>query len=73
MEMIFRLEGIDCGVCAGKIESKIKKLKGVSDTNFNLIMEKLVVSFEKEPTEELISEINKICKKVEPNCSLSEF
>lgn len=73
MKKIFRLEGVDCGVCAAKIESKINKLKGVEEANFNLLLEKLVVEFKEEPTDELLAEIKKTCEKVEPDCELSDF
>lgn len=73
MEKKFLLEGIDCGVCGAKIEKRVSKLKGVKSASFNLISEKLIVELDGEVSEELFSQIEKECKKVEGSCKLSDY
>ncbi|WP_209452959.1 heavy metal translocating P-type ATPase [Thermoanaerobacterium butyriciformans] len=64
----FLLEGLDCAVCAAKIEDNVKKIDGICNANVDLINTKLTVELEDINK---INDINKIIKKVvkdvEPN------
>ena len=37
MRKSFKLDEIDCAVCAGKLEDAIKKLDGVTDAKVNFL------------------------------------
>ena len=41
MRKVFKLDEIDCAVCAGKLEDAIKKLDGVQDAKINFLTQKL--------------------------------
>ncbi len=54
MKKSFKLENLDCAACAAKMEEAIKKVPGIVDANVNTIM----------------TEIKKVCKKIEPDCTI---
>ena len=43
MRKVFKLDEIDCAVCAGKLEDAIKKLDGVQDAKINFLTQKLTL------------------------------
>lgn len=69
----FLLEGLDCAVCAAKIEDNVKKIDGICNANVDLVNTKLTVELEDINN---INDINKIIKKVvkdvEPNIHISD-
>lgn len=69
----FLLEGLDCVVCAAKIEDDVKKIDGICNAKVDLINTKLTVELEDINK---INDINKIIKKVvkdiEPNIHISD-
>lgn len=46
----FRVEGMDCGACALKIENGLKRLPGVSDINVNYGLETLSLALDEDRT-----------------------
>ncbi|KAF9113506.1 hypothetical protein BGX30_006928, partial [Mortierella sp. GBA39] len=60
------LEGLDCANCAMKIEDGVRKMDGVSSCSVNFV--KQTLTFESsEDQGQLISEISKKIKKLEPH------
>ena len=49
-ELKLRIEGMDCGACALKIENGLKRLPGVSDINVNYGLETLSLVFDEDRT-----------------------
>jgi Zn2+/Cd2+-exporting ATPase len=45
-----RIEGMDCGACALKIENALKRLPGVSDVNVNYGLQSLTLAFDEDRT-----------------------
>ena len=45
-----RVEGMDCGACAVKIENGLKRLPGVSDINVNIGLETLSLALDEDRT-----------------------
>lgn len=70
MKKIFKIEELDCAHCAAKMEEEIKKIKGVIDADINFLAEKLVLEAEDELFDSVVSEVIKVCKKVEPDCNI---
>ena len=68
MKKIFKLENLGCASCAAKMEDKIKKLKGVKDVSINFITQKLTIEASDELFEEVVSNAEKICRRIEPDC-----
>ena len=70
MKKKFKLEDLDCANCAAKMEAAIKKLPGVEEANVSFMMQKLTVTADEGRFEEIMDQIEKACKKVEPDCRI---
>ena len=69
MKKSYKLENLDCAVCAQKIENKVKKLDGIEDVNVSFMLSKMTVGYKDNvDVEEKYAQILKVCKKVEPDC-----
>ena len=66
----FKLIDLDCANCAAKMEAAIKKLPGVEEANVSFMMRKLTVTADEGRFEEIMDQIEKACKKVEPDCRI---
>ena len=74
MKKVYSIEGIDCANCAAKIEDKINKIKEIEEANLNFMMEKLSIEFKvstDEEAEEVMQQVRKIVKKMEPDAVIS--
>lgn len=74
MKKIYSIEGIDCANCAAKIEDKINRIKNIEEANLNFMMEKLSIEFKAstdEEVEEIMEEVRKLVKKLEPDAVIS--
>lgn len=68
------LEGLDCANCANKIEAKVNKLEYVAEANMNFSVSKLTIKLkENAEREEIISEVKKIVKELEPDVVIKEY
>lgn len=68
MRKVFKLEDLDCANCAAKMERNILKIKGVNEANVSFINQKMMIDADDERFEEIMDEVVKVCKKVEPDC-----
>ncbi|AGB20068.1 heavy metal translocating P-type ATPase [Thermoanaerobacterium thermosaccharolyticum] len=69
----FLLEGLDCAVCAAKIEDNVKKIDGICNANVDLINTKLTVELEDiNKINDINKAIKKVIKDVEPNIHISD-
>ena len=66
----FKLIDLDCANCAAKMETAIKKLPGVEDAAVSFMTQKLTVTADEGRFEEIMDQIEKTCKKVEPDCRI---
>lgn len=74
MKKVYSIEGIDCANCAAKIEDKINKMKNIEEVNLNFMIEKLSIEFKvstDEDVEEIMDEVRKLVKKLEPDAVIS--
>lgn len=67
MKKSFRLDGLCCANCASKIEREVGKLDGVTSTNVNFMTTKMVIEGEDEKIPDIITQAEKIIKKIEPD------
>ncbi|MDR1629862.1 MAG: cation transporter [Oscillospiraceae bacterium] len=67
MKRAFRLEGLDCAVCASKIETGVRAIAGVSAAQLNFMTARLVIEGDDANVEDIISKMKKIVKKVDPD------
>lgn len=70
MRKRFDLLDLDCANCAAKMEAAIKKIDGVNDATVSFLTQKLTVDAEDSRFEEILKQIVKACKKVEPDCTI---
>ncbi len=70
MKKRFDLLDLDCANCAAKMEAAIKKIDGVNDATVSFLTQKLTVDAEDSRFEEILKQIVKVCKKVEPDCTI---
>lgn len=70
MKKKFRMQDLDCAHCAAKMEEAIKKVEGVNDASISFMTQKLMVDAEESRFDDIMDEIVKICRKVEPDCRI---
>ncbi len=71
MKKFFKLEDLDCALCAEKMQDGVKKVIGVKDVSVSFMAQKMTIEFEDEANEkEVIEEVVKVCKKIEPDCTI---
>ena len=68
----FILEDLDCAHCAAKIEEAVADIKGVTKSTVTFLTQKLVVECDDSMSSDLIKDIKKIVKKVEPDVTVVE-
>lgn len=66
----YKLENLDCANCAAKMEAAIKKIDGVNDATVSFMTQRLTLDAPEERLEEILKEVVKVCKRVEPDCRI---
>ena len=67
MRKTYKLIDLDCAHCAAKMEAAIQKIDGVSEASVSFLTQKLTVEAEDSRFEEIMKQVVKACKKVEPD------
>lgn len=71
MKKVYNLEDLDCANCARKMEDAIKKVDGVKDCSVNFLTQKMTIDFEETAdVKQVMKNIVKVCKRVEPDCTI---
>jgi len=70
MKKKFKMVDLDCANCAAKMENAIRKIDGVLDANVSFMAQRLTVEAEDSRFEEIMDQIVKTCKRVEPDCQI---
>mgnify|MGYP001213205676 FL=1 len=70
MKKRFKLVDLDCANCAAKMEDAIKKVDGVKDATVSFVMQKMTVEADEARLDDIMKEIVKVCKRVEPDCEI---
>lgn len=70
MKKRFKLVDLDCANCAAKMEDAIKKVDGVKDATVSFVMQKMTVEADDAHFDDIMKEIVKVCKRVEPDCEI---
>ena len=66
----FNLIDLDCANCAAKMETAIKKIAGVEDASVSFMTQKMTIQADPERFEEIMDQVVKACRKVEPDCPI---
>ena len=70
MKKSYKIE-VDCAACALKMEEAAKKISGVTDATVGFMTQKMKVEFEENANvDQVMQEIKKACKRVEPDCEV---
>lgn len=70
MKKIYKLEDLDCANCAAKMEEAIKKISGVENASVSFFAQKLTIEAPDDKLDAIMKEVVKVCKKVEPDCTI---
>ena len=70
MKKTFKMRDLDCANCAAKMEAAIKKLDGVHDATVSFMTQKLTLDADDARFDEILQQAAKVCKKVEPDCTI---
>ena len=70
MKKSFKLEDLDCANCAQKMEDGIKKIDGVQDASVSFLMQKTTVTAPDERFDDIMKEVVKTCRRIEPDCKI---
>lgn len=70
MKKNFKIENLDCGNCAAKMESAINKIDGVTSCTISFMTQKMALEIVGDDLESLIPNIEKAIKKVDRGCKL---
>ena len=70
MRRATKIVGLDCAACAAKLENEIKKIDGVSNVSISFLTQRIVLDIDDGKAENVIREIKRVCKKVEPDAEI---
>ena len=70
MKKVFKLIDLDCAHCAQKMQDGIAKLDGVNKVEVNVLTQKLTLDADDARFDEIVKEAVKVCKKIEPDCTI---
>ena len=70
MKKVYKLEDLDCANCAAKMERAVAKIEGVSSIHISFITQKMIIELDETKADEIIREVIKTCKRVEPDCTI---
>ena len=70
MKKTYKIE-VDCANCANLMENAARKTEGVQNATVNFMTQKMIVEFDegRQPAE-VMANVVKACKKVEPDCEI---
>lgn len=71
MKKTYQLTDLDCANCAAKMETAIKKIDGVSDASVSFMTQKMTVDADDSRFDEIMKQVVKACKNVEPDCVIN--
>ena len=70
MKKTYKIE-VDCANCANLMEDAARKTEGVASATVNFMTQKMIVEFEDgKDSKEVMKNVLKACKKVEPDCEV---
>lgn len=70
MKKKYRIENLDCGHCAAKLEEALQKINGVTSAKVNFITSKVTLEIEDDKAESVLEQVMKVTKKTLPDVTL---
>ena len=71
MKKQYKMENLDCANCAAKMEAAIQKLEGVRSASVSFMAQKLTLEADETRLDEIMKQVVRVCKKVEPDCVIN--
>ena len=69
MKKVYKLQNLDCAVCAAKMEKAVGKLDGVQNASVNFLAQRMTVEAEGDP-DALLELIRQAIRRVESDCKV---
>lgn len=63
----YKVQNLDCANCAAKLERALSKIDGVNSAGVNFFAQKITLDIADDRSVEVIADVRKTCKKVEPD------
>ena len=70
MKKVIAMQDLDCANCAAKMEQAINKIDGVHNCTINFMLQRMTLEMDDDRATEIIDQIKKAIKKIEPDCRL---
>ena len=70
MKRSYKLEGLDCAVCAAKMERAVRKVDGVRGAAVSFLAGRLTVEADDGAFDEVMEKVVHTCRRVEPGCTV---
>lgn len=70
MKKVYKMLDLDCANCAAKMERHILKIEGVSNASVSFMGQRLSIEADDDRFEEIMTQVEKACKKIEPDCRI---
>lgn len=70
MKKVIQMRNLECAHCASKMEQQIAKLDGVNSVTISFMTQKMTLDCDESKILEIILQAKKICRKIEPDCTL---
>lgn len=68
----YRIEELDCANCAAKLEDKIRRIPQVRSVTVNFFTQQLVLEVADEEFDQVLQQVRKIIRRLEPGCVIVE-
>lgn len=70
MKKVFKLDEVDCAVCASNMEAGIRKIKGVESAVVSYVTQKLLIECAEEELGRILDEAQRVIKRIDPRCRI---
>ena len=72
MKKTIKLLDLDCGHCAAKIETAVKKIDGVTNVSVNFMNQKMILEAPDDKFDAILTEAKALIKKIEPDVTVKD-
>ncbi len=70
MRKTLQLDGLDCAVCAAKVEKAVKQLTGVESASLNFITQKLTLEVDPTMLDDVLARVRKVVPQSQHGCTV---
>ena len=70
MRKTFELEDLDCANCATKMENAVRGIEGVTFVSVSFMTQKMILEADDDKFNDIVKKAVKVCRKIEPDCTV---